>query len=284
MIGGQNTSRFNVGPSCGDYDESSLSTQAHAGIHTTFYYEFIRQIIRLSITPNIGEVAKSESTKKALKLEDIMSQVLRSANPEMEREIMQHSSRVPIFVKIIGEECIKRGFDLTPEHLSDICAASQLHDLGKMFIPPEVFFNKKKLSDIDYLTMQRHSVLGHDYIMNAANEAELVGDNKTAELLRLAAKIALYHHSWFDGKSGYPKLKQNEELPLAARIVAVADVFDALISERSYKEACTIEEVIEIIASLGHGTQFDPQIVNVFLSVIPQLLNAHQLESQSAAA
>ncbi len=107
--------------------------------------------------------------------------------------------------------------------------------------------------------MQRHTEVGH----------EILADSES-ELLRLAATIALTHHERYDG-TGYPRGLRGEEIPLEGRITAVADVFDALLSDRCYRSALTADEAIEILKE-GRGTQFDPQIVDHLVAGLDEVL------------
>jgi HD-GYP domain-containing protein (c-di-GMP phosphodiesterase class II) len=107
--------------------------------------------------------------------------------------------------------------------------------------------------------MQRHTVVGHELLANSKSE-----------LLRLAATIALTHHERFDG-TGYPRGLSAAEIPLEGRIAAVADVFDALLSDRCYRPAMSVSETVRILEE-GHGTHFDPEIVDVLLDGLDEVL------------
>ncbi len=108
--------------------------------------------------------------------------------------------------------------------------------------------------------MKRHTVVGHEILANSESK-----------LLRIAASIALTHHERYDG-SGYPSGLAGEEIPIEGRITAVADVFDALLSDRCYRRAFTVEEAVEIIKE-GRGTQFDPQIIDLLLEHLAEALS-----------
>ena len=121
-----------------------------------------------------------------------------------------------------------------------------MHDVGKIGTPDEILCKPGPLTVQERAEMERHTVVGHEILAGAESE-----------LLRLAATIALTHHERFDG-SGYPTGLDGEEIPLEGRITAVADVFDALLSERSYRPALGVEEAVAVIRG-GSGTQFDPR-------------------------
>ena len=137
--------------------------------------------------------------------------------------------------------------------------ASPMHDIGKIGIPDAILLKPGKLDPAEWEIMKTHAVIG-------ANILE--GDS--SELLTLAREIALTHHEKWDG-SGYPNGLKGEAIPLSGRLVAIADVFDALTSERPYKKAWSVEAALDYIRE-NRGTHFDPAIVDLFLGVIPEIL------------
>jgi HD-GYP domain-containing protein (c-di-GMP phosphodiesterase class II) len=130
----------------------------------------------------------------------------------------------------------------------DIRYASPLHDVGKVAIPDSILRKPGKLTPEEYDEMKRHTIYGSQMLQNAESR-----------LLRLAGKIAVAHHEHFDG-SGYPYGLKGEAIPIEARIVSVADVFDALISKRVYKGAWTVEDALKYIKS-EEGKLFDPRVI-----------------------
>ncbi len=130
--------------------------------------------------------------------------------------------------------------------------AAPMHDVGKIATPSEILRNPGPLTPEEREEMKRHTKVGHEILANS--ESELLG---------LAATIALTHHERYDG-GGYPQGLVGEEIPLEGRITAVADVFDALLSDRPYRPALSVEETVEVIKR-GKGSQFDPQIVDILL-------------------
>ncbi|AFM25057.1 response regulator [Desulfomonile tiedjei] len=149
---------------------------------------------------------------------------------------------------------------LTPEFIEDLVQCSVLHDIGKVAIPDAILFNPKKFGIDEYELMKQHAMYGGKALEEAAAEAD-----EPDGYLSLAKDVAYYHHERWDG-SGYPFGLKGEEIPLAARIVAVIDVYDALITERRYKRSYTHEEARTVIVQ-GKGTQFDPELVEVFLEI-----------------
>lgn len=146
---------------------------------------------------------------------------------------------------------------LTDKICEDILLAAPLHDVGKLAIPDEIVNKPDKLDDREFEVMKEHSRLGAKII------EELYLKHSDEDYLYIAREIALSHHERWDG-NGYPAGKKGEEIPLAVRIVSIADVFDALVSERVYKEPYSFEKAMEIVESYK-GTFFDPDIAEIFI-------------------
>jgi putative nucleotidyltransferase with HDIG domain len=146
--------------------------------------------------------------------------------------------------------------------------AALLHDVGKLAIPDEILLKPGNLDEREQQIMMRHTTLG----------AKLLADS-TSPVLRMAATIAATHHEWWDG-TGYPLGLAGEHIPLIGRIVAVADVFDALTHDRPYKSAWPVRQAIARIKR-GAGTQFDPRVVEAFLATQPEATAPPDLEPQT---
>ena len=140
----------------------------------------------------------------------------------------------------------------------ELLNAAPMHDIGKIGIPDNILQKPGKLDEDEWKIMRSHAEIG----------ARIIGDDRSS-LLRMAATIALSHHERWDGK-GYPQGLQGEAIPLEARIVAIADVFDALTSKRPYKHAWTVDEAFALIESEA-GKHFDPALAACFLSLRAQL-------------
>ena len=137
--------------------------------------------------------------------------------------------------------------------------ASPMHDIGKIGIPDSVLMKPGKLEPEEWKIMQSHVDIGVEILSGS-----------DSLLMNMAAEIAQNHHEKWDG-SGYPRALSGEDIPLSGRIVAVADVFDALTSERPYKEAWSVESAIEYLQEQS-GKHFDPQLVALFLEILPDIL------------
>jgi putative two-component system response regulator len=168
-----------------------------------------------------------------------------------------HLNRMSAYCRIIA-----RGAGLPPDRCEEIGLAAQLHDVGKVAIPDGVLLKHGPLSAAEFDVMKGHCRAGYEL---------LAGSN--AELMRLGATIALTHHERWDGQ-GYPDGLKGEEIPIEGRIAAVADVFDALTSDRVYHRAMPVADAAEIIYS-SSGLHFDPRLIAVFRAHLPSILEVH---------
>jgi putative two-component system response regulator len=166
----------------------------------------------------------------------------------------RHVNRMATVAAFLGR---KLGFD---EGLVILLrAAAPMHDVGKIATPDGVLKKRGALTPSERKRMESHTSVGHRILAESGSE-----------LLKMAATIALTHHEWFDG-SGYPNELSGDEIPLEGRIVAVADVFDALLSDRPYRPAFSLEETVKMIAA-ARGTHFDPEVVDALLDNLDEAL------------
>lgn len=173
-----------------------------------------------------------------------------------------HIRRTAEYVASIAKELKREGIYstiLTDRYLSDMVVAAPLHDIGKIHIPDSVLNKPGKLTEEEFEIMKTHTTAGEELLTHAKAELGESG------YLNTAVEMAAYHHEWWNGK-GYPYGISGEEIPLCARIMAVADVFDALTSKRCYKNAMPLEKAYAIIREEA-GTHFDPAVVEAFLRV-----------------
>lgn len=223
-----------------------------AGSMTRNQAEHLRSIRRLS-----------DSTAK---MQDGLIITMADLVESRDSDTGAHVQKTAAYVKIIVEGLKKKGYYLqkiTPKFMSDVVRSAPLHDVGKINIPDEVLNKPGKLTDEEYEIMKTHTTAGKRIMENAISTVE--GDN----YLKEARNMAAYHHERWDGK-GYPEGIHGEVIPLSARIMAVADVFDALTSPRVYKPAFPLEKALAILEE-GKGTQFDPKCVEVFMDALPEV-------------
>lgn len=179
----------------------------------------------------------------------------------------KHVKNTQTYVRMIADELYKRKLfsdELTPDYIQDLCKAAPLHDVGKIKVPDSILQKPGKLTTEEFDAMKLHTTYSRKIIQT------IIGDVEDEYYVRIVEDIAMYHHERWDG-TGYPTGLAGESIPLAARIMAVADVFDALYEERCYKPPIRpIERIMQIMAE-GRGTQFDPTIIDVFMEMLPML-------------
>ncbi len=174
-----------------------------------------------------------------------------------------HIRRTQDYVRLLADYLSRQPRDagfLTPEQIDRIAKASPLHDIGKIGIPDHILLKPGRHTPEEFAIMQTHSVKGESMLLRSLHE--MGGDNA---MLRFACQIARSHHERWDG-GGYPDGLAGEAIPLAARLMAVADVYDALRSRRPYKKAFDHAEAVDIIVQ-GKGSHFDPLLVEAFLAL-----------------
>lgn len=171
-----------------------------------------------------------------------------------------HLERIQGYSRILAQALDQGDFpDINRQFVETLYATSPLHDIGKVGIPDRILLKPGRLTGEEFAIMKSHTTIGYETLRSAYRK------NPRAAYLRMSAEIARSHHERFDG-TGYPEGLAGDDIPLAARIVAVADVYDALITKRVYKDAFSHEITRGIILD-GRGSQFDPRIVDAFVSV-----------------
>jgi response regulator RpfG family c-di-GMP phosphodiesterase len=186
----------------------------------------------------------------------------------------KHLERVREFTRVLAlglAKLPKYADYITAEYVEDLCLSSVLHDVGKVGIEDALLLKPGKLSREEFEKIKVHTTLGGEALRVVDREI------KRESFLTLGKEIAFSHHERWDG-TGYPSGKKGEQIPLSARIVTLADVYDALTSKRTYKEALSHEESVKIILS-ERGTHFNPDIVDVFGQNLDTFRRIRMLES-----
>ncbi len=188
-----------------------------------------------------------------------------------DNETGNHVVRVAYYSKIIAEELSKDpNFSISPKYVQEIFEQSTLHDIGKVGIPDKVLMKPAKLTQGEFEVIKTHTTIGHGILEGLDKNSNFYGK----KFFEMGSKIARYHHEKWDG-SGYPDGLKGDGIPLCGRIVAVADVFDALTSKRPYKEAFGYEESMGIIKK-GSGGHFDPDVVDAFVKVSARIRRVYE--------
>lgn len=206
---------------------------------------------------------KSELVANQEKLTNMQGHIISSLASLIESrdtETGDHVSRTGAFVETLARDAIKDGVytaTLNERYVDMLRMLAPMHDVGKIVVSDKILRKPGKLTDEEYEQMKKHASAGGTVIR------EVLSGVADEEYLSLAADIATFHHEKWDG-TGYPAGLSGENIPLSARIMAIADVFDALVSKRCYKEPIPVEEAFKIIEE-DAGKHFDPKLAEIFL-------------------
>jgi putative two-component system response regulator len=173
-----------------------------------------------------------------------------------------HVARTSKYVGMLGRKLIETGFfveELTPADLQMMVRAAPLHDIGKIAVSDRILLKPDRLNDEEFTQMKQHTVIGEEILKN------MLARTPTQEYLHYARLIAASHHERFDGK-GYPRGLAGDDIPLCGRIMAVADVYDALVDNRVYRRGMPHAEARRIILD-GRNTNFDGRVVDAFEAI-----------------
>ncbi len=220
-----------------------------------------RKLLEQEVADRTRELARTNEFLRKVQASSVFA--LAKLAESRDDETGYHLKRLQAYCRTLCNELARRKQFrpfMTERFIDDLVQCSVLHDVGKVGIPDSVLFNPHKFGIDEYEVMKQHAIVGGRALEEAARE---IGDVQS--YLSLGKDVAYYHHEHWDG-SGYPFELKGEEIPLAARIVAIADVYDALTTERRYKKAFTHTEAVRIIAGLK-GKQFDPAMVDAFIAV-----------------
>jgi response regulator RpfG family c-di-GMP phosphodiesterase len=207
-------------------------------------------------TRNIRELHQSERIEK---IQRSIITSLAAVVEERDESTGDHIQRTQDYVRRLMQRMkrYERYSRLTEDYCNNVILAAAMHDVGKIRIPDRILNKPGRLTEEEFEIMKKHSEYGAEIIRKT------MGDVEEEEYCGIACNIARCHHERYDG-TGYPAGLKGEEIPLEARIMALADVYDALVSERVYKKPCTGEKAREILLE-GNGTQVDPYLLPLFL-------------------
>ena len=190
-----------------------------------------------------------------------------------------HIRRTADYVRIISEEMNRRGCYkglLGGDYINKLYKSAPLHDVGKIRIPDAILNKEGKLTPEEFTNMKTHTTAGGAILEHVLKGVE--SDNYLSE----AQNMAVYHHEWWNG-AGYPNGLKGSDIPLSARIMAIADVFDALVSTRSYKGPFSFKDAVAIIKDES-GSHFDPDVVEAFLNCLEEIKKVSQKYDTGSAA
>lgn len=241
----------------------ALGSIRYLGIHTDDEIENLYDAMVKTTEDMLANIAEMQNqNEKISKLQNGLILVLADMVESRDQNTGDHVRKTAAYVAIIMRELRKEHIyedQLTDEFMADVINSAPLHDVGKIHVPDAILNKPGKLTDEEFEQMKEHTTAGRDIITQAMNTVSDANSTYLAE----ARNLAHYHHEKWNGK-GYPDGLQGTDIPLSARIMAVADVFDALVSRRSYKEPFTFEKAMDIIRE-GGGTHFDPNVAEAFI-------------------
>ena len=228
-----------------------LAIAIGAGLVYIYYNDLVQQDTMIQLL---------ENQRKISNMQNHVISGLANLIENRDTDTGEHISRTSTFVRLLAEDAVADGVyvDAIDEHFIILMyTLAPMHDIGKILVPDSILKKPAKLTAEEFEQMKKHASLGGKVVN------EILEGITDEEYLSFASDIATGHHEKWDG-SGYPFGLKGEDIPLPARIMAIADVFDALISERCYKKAMPVDEAFEIIRE-GAGNHFDPKLVEVFL-------------------
>ncbi|MCQ2499028.1 MAG: HD domain-containing protein [Lachnospiraceae bacterium] len=215
----------------------------------------------LVLTERYNEELTREVEEKTRKIKDIQEKVILGMAEMVESRDLStggHIKRTSAVVKIFANKLKDSDLGFEDSFLNYVICSAPMHDLGKLGIDDAILRKKSGLTDEDFEAMKKHPQIGADMVKKVLSDVE------EPEFIKVAENVAHYHHEKMDG-TGYPEGLKGEEIPVEARIMALADVYDALVSKRCYKAALSSDEAFDIIKK-GMGTHFDEKLAKVFLS------------------
>jgi len=204
----------------------------------------------------------TQQAKEILYTQQVSIETIANMVESYDDETGTHVKRIENYTTVMINRLAKiEEFD--EEFIQAVPFASILHDIGKLMVPKDILTKPEKLTTEEFTIIKTHAALGGE-VLKKANLTFRKNFNKDS-YLKIASDIAMYHHEKWDG-SGYPEGLAGCEIPIAARIVSIADVYDALRSKRVYKDGLTHEETMKIIVK-ERGKSFDPKLINIFVGV-----------------
>lgn len=203
----------------------------------------------------------TEQNKKIIYIQEQTIYGMANLIESRDSDTGEHVKRTSLYVELLVNAAKEAGYHkeiITDEYIELLKKAAPMHDIGKIAVPDSILKKPGKLTDAEFKKIQNHTIAGGKIIRGVLSNIE------SEDYVKIAADVATSHHERWDG-NGYPYKLKGEEIPLEARIMAIADVFDALVSPRCYKDPFSTDEAFKII-SLSKGTHFDPVLTDLFIA------------------
>ncbi len=249
--------------------EETIESIVNLDIKTGDEVEYLYRALIKTAEDTADYIADAEEKNRTIShLQNGLIYVMADLVESRDQCTGDHIKKTAAYVRVIVEQMQKEGIygdAITDDYINDLENCAPMHDIGKVRISDTILNKPGKLTDEEFATMKLHTVYGAEAIDNAMSKI----DTKRTGYMKEARHMALGHHEKWDG-SGYPYGLKGEEIPLSARVMAVADVFDALVSRRSYKNRMTFEDAMNIIIK-DAGSHFDPNVVKAFVDAQDQV-------------
>ncbi|MBR9786660.1 MAG: two-component system response regulator [Vibrionaceae bacterium] len=223
------------------------------------------QILEQEVERRTSEALRQKEELHAI--QDVAFYAMVSLAETRDNETGNHIIRTQTYIKRLAEQLRQNPrytLELNDDFIDLLYKSAPLHDIGKIGIPDTILLKEGPLTADEFELMKAHTTIGYEAIKNAEKVS-----GQPMKFLTVAKEIAYSHHERWDG-AGYPLGLAGEEIPLSARLMAVADVYDALISKRIYKPAFTHLDAVQVILS-GKGIQFDPAVIDAFAEIADEL-------------
>lgn len=254
----------------------------NAGVSDFIHKPFDKDLVRTRVDNIVNlyqykqhlEEKVNEQTRIIRRRNSNILELLGSITETRNLESGEHVKRVKEYTRIIGELMMFKypKYNLTPEILAVIIGASALHDVGKIGIPDSILLKPGKLTDEEYEIMKTHTTIGCEFFNNA-------GGMWDDEYAHMSYDICRHHHERCDGR-GYPDHLKGDDIPIAAQLVSLADVYDALVHKRCYKDAYSKTEAFDMIMR-GECGQFSPELLDCFQCGISEMEKVGEVRSKS---
>ena len=219
-----------------------------------------------------GPVPLGEDPSEAAHAQRVVSFALVTLAELRESDTESHLLRVQRYVRVLAEKLKTHPMfaaTLTPDYINILCASVPMYDMGTVGIPDRILLKPGRLTLNEITIMRTHTTLGHDAIVRAEKTL-----GRVSPLLAIAKELTLSHQEKWNGK-GYPQGLSGLQIPLSARVVAVADVYDALISNKVYKQGIAHDAAVQVIFS-ERDSHFDPDVVDAFIEMSPEFASIAQ--------
>ncbi|MDO4166386.1 MAG: cache domain-containing protein [Eubacteriales bacterium] len=243
-------------------------TSSYRNRKRAIHYAEQLQEYQLNLEDRVEEQTREirEQSQKMIQLQENVVEGMATLIESRDGDTGQHVRSTKRYVAMMVDYMYEHRLhpdEVDQEYMTRICNAAPLHDVGKIMISDTILNKPGRFTPEEFAVMQTHSEIGGRIVK------DILGEGMDQELIQIASDVAHYHHEKWDG-SGYPEGLKGTEIPLSARIMAVADVFDALVSKRVYKDAMGVEEAYAILQE-DAGTHFDPELVDIFVKIRNQV-------------